>query len=66
MTSKDRFLWSAKTIMQFAAPGLSQKSHNHFPKAWWILSLDKMDIEIMIDEYIKHSDKINLYANKQG
>jgi hypothetical protein len=26
--------------MQFAAPGLSQKSHNHFPKAWWVLSLE--------------------------
>ena len=52
--------------MQFAPPGLSQKLHNHFPKAWWRLSLDKMDMEIMIDEYIKHRDKINLYANKQG
>jgi hypothetical protein len=53
--------------MQFALPAHSQKSHNHFPEAWWILSLDKMDIEIMIDEYIKHSDKINPYAtNKQG
>jgi hypothetical protein len=51
--------------MQFAAAGLSQKSHNHFPKAWWILSLDKMDIEIMIDEYIKHRDKINLYTNNR-
>ena len=52
--------------MEFAALGLSQKYHNHFPKAWWILSLDIMDIEIMIDEYIKNSDKIDLYANKQG
>jgi hypothetical protein len=51
--------------MQFAASGLSQKSYNHFHKAWWILSLDKMDIEIVNDEYIKHQDKIHHTANKQ-
>ncbi len=66
MTPRDPFFRLGKPIMQFAAPGLSKKSHNRFPKACWILSLDKMDIEIMIDGYIKHSDKINLYANKQG
>ena len=62
------FLFSKewKPIMQFPHPTHSQKSHNHFPKAWWILSLNKMDIEIVNDEYIKQLDKIHHTAHKPG